>query len=506
MRQQSRTYNPFTSTRVLDCVVSFGLINSRAKETASAQADATVRTSADNVIDGRYSTLPNYATFEKNGWILGEGNKILPTDSSGLDLGWWSPVAADERGVFADVPYISFSFAEPVTTYGWSLYFDAKNNIFPTKVRFTAYAADGETVVATRLFENKKAELYASFIVENYSSVKVEFISMNKPFRKVRLLEMDFGLTQKFDKDTLVKVNILEDADVICRNLPSRQITFTFDNSTKIYNLLKPDMLYDYFSSGSAISALIRVNGEDVDMGSFFFSSAEAKSDALVAKITANDLIMQLDKVSFTNAENKSMKLSAAVDIMLEGYDIERVYSDGVGDTLVNLSTASSIPRREMLRQLAQAAMCTCFINRDGKLMFKNLITAEDYDSTIDKHALYDYSGITVADNVTKVVLTANNPLVYGGVRTWEAGEGTRKVEVNNPCVHDDNGQAVAEWLLAGYRRRISYKVKNRCDPAVEIGDTVKLDDTFGANLNAAVTGIDIVWDGKMYARTEAVI
>ena len=64
----------------------------------------------------------------------------------------------------------------------------------------------------------------------------------------------------------------------------------------------------------------------------------------------------------------------------------------------------------------------------------------------------------------------------------------------------------MAEWLLAGYRRRISYKVNNRCDPAVEIGDTVKLDDTFGANLNAAVTGIDIVWDGKMYARTEAVI
>ena len=269
--------------------------------------------------------------------------------------------------------------------------------------------------------------------------------------------------------------------------------------------MLKPDMLYNYFSSGSKISVSMIVNDEQIDMGTFHFTSAETQSNALTAQITANDIIIQLDKMLYSHDENEEMTLREAVDIILEGVDIEREYDEGLENVRVNLSTASSVSRREMLRMLAQAAMCTCFMNRDNKLKFTNLVTLRANVSRIDKDTLYNYNGLAVDDYIDKVTLVCNDPILYGGVRTYEAGDGTHPVEVNNPCVADENGEAVAAWLLAGYKRRVRYKVKNRCDPAVEIGDTVQLDDTYGENLNAVVNGVDIRWSGGMYATTRAV-
>lgn len=540
MREQSAVYDPFTITRSLDMEISFGLINEAAKDKAVFSSNGTcVRTSGEQALDRKYRAAQNWATFEKNGWILGGGNKILPTDSSEIQLGWWSEAESDESGSFGvsesgegesntsvlgeavlgymvlgdsddsearSIPYIAFDFGEAVTTYGWALYFDAKNNIYPTEVRITAYGSDGATVLYTSHEFNTETALFVSAVVEEYYSVKIEFLAMNEPYRRVRLTEIDFGLTQRFDKDTLVKATLVEGADIASRALPSRQLTFVFDNSMKIYNMLKPDLLYSYFSSGSVIFAKIVVNGEDVDMGQFYFTSASTKSNALTAEITANDIIAQLDKMTFTVSDNVESTLSEAVALVLDGVDVQIKYADGIEDMKVMISSAGGYSRREMLRLLAQAVMCSCYVDRDGYLNFKPLLTAEEYVGVIDKNALYNYNGITVDDPVTKIVLTANDPNVYGGIRTYEAGEGGYIVNVDNPCVHDENGVSVAEWLLACYNRRIRYKVKNRCDPAVEIGDTVRLDDVYGENLNAAVTGIDIRWSGSMYANTEAVI
>lgn len=543
MKQQSATYNPFTDTRTVDFEISFGLFNEKAKDNVvTTTSGDSNRTAPENAVNRNYSNISNWATFENRGWILGGGERILPTDSTAISLGWWSEQESNSNGVFVsgadettavlgiavlgkmvlgnlaptfeliraprstEGPYISFEFKEPITTYGWSLYFDSKNMIWPTELKITAYAADGITELDSKYYENDSDKLSISQIVDGYGSLKIEFLKMNKPYRKVRLVEIDFGITQRFNKDTLVKASIAEDVDIAGNTLPSRQLSFVFDNSTKIYNMLKPDMLYDYFSSGSEIFAKAVVNNEEVSLGQFFFTEAKTKSNSLTAEIVANDLILQLGNVMYSRTEGVEMTLGEAVDIILDGYSIERIYYDGAEDMLVYMSPVSSTSKREMLHYLAQAAMCTVYINRDGKMIFKRIETAAEAVGEINKDALYNYNGISVTDHITKVVVTANDPTTYGGIRQFEAGDGSNIKEVSNPCVHDLNGVAVAKWLLECYKRRVRYKVKNRCDPAIEIGDTIRLDDTYGENLNAAVTGIELVYTGGMYANTEAII
>jgi hypothetical protein len=84
-------------------------------------------------------------------------------------------------------------------------------------------------------------------------------------------------------------------------------------------------------------------------------------------------------------------------------------------------------------------------------------------------------------------------------------GVGALVQSFSNPCAAPSMGAAVAQWLLDGLRMRKQYAVKNRCDPAVEIGDTVKIDDIFANRENAVVTGIDISYDGTLSAVTKGV-
>jgi hypothetical protein len=74
-----------------------------------------------------------------------------------------------------------------------------------------------------------------------------------------------------------------------------------------------------------------------------------------------------------------------------------------------------------------------------------------------------------------------------------------------NPCVAKSAGASVAAWLLSGLGRRKNYAVKNRCDPAVEIGDTIAAADIFGNFENAVVTGVEVSYDGTLHAVTKGV-
>ena len=47
--------------------------------------------------------------------------------------------------------------------------------------------------------------------------------------------------------------------------------------------------------------------------------------------------------------------------------------------------------------------------------------------------------------------------------------------------------------------------MKNRCDPAVEIGDTIAAADIFGNLENAVVTGVEVNYDGTLRAVTKGV-
>ena len=124
---------------------------------------------------------------------------------------------------------------------------------------------------------------------------------------------------------------------------------------------------------------------------------------------------------------------------------------------------------------------------------------------------LYDYGGVTIGEVVDGVRLSVKNEYRaaadgnMGVMLTYTSGSGENIKSVMNPCVADSEGQAVADWLFGIYKWRKFYKVKNRCDPAVTIGDTINITDIFGNRENALITGLDISYSGGLSAVTEGV-
>ena len=121
--------------------------------------------------------------------------------------------------------------------------------------------------------------------------------------------------------------------------------------------------------------------------------------------------------------------------------------------------------------------------------------------ATLDGDNLYDWDGVEVSERVDSVTLTVKDE--FAGTETvYTAGSGVNPKRISNPCAVE--GQAVADWLLAVFARRLNYDVKERGDPAVVTGDTITIYNAYQEAGRAVITGQTLTYNGGLSARTEA--
>lgn len=533
MRIPSSEYRPFPVVRDVDCLISFAVLDQAAKK------DNTVTSTNDTGALGGISATINdvsemggkYASLERNLWTLDGSFGILPDEGSNVETGWWSNAVSGADGTFTESPWIQYMFSNPISTLGLTLHFDDMANQYASRVKITCYDAAGD-VADEWVTEMDEPIQGIQHYVGDYYGVRFTFLGTSEPFRRVRLCEVDFGMTKAYNRNSLGTVRITYGLDLLAASLPSRELAFTFDNSDKQYNLLNPDGVYQYLQDGQVISVKMRIGGEKVDMGSFYFTKADASRSAIVPEVVANDRVYILDNGTFDNGRAEDVTLSAAIGEALSGFDIPVRFDGDVGGRLVSMTISPNTKIRRAIQLLAQAARCTPYINRDGVMVFHDFITggvpdAEEISdffqrtsgSSVDmtqitSDELYDYTGVSIADLVQGVRLTVQDEYRIGKEGTpgrqvsYYSGSqevAAAQVLFGNSCVADSCGQAVADWLLAGSAMRKRYKVKNRCDPAVELGDVVRIDDIFGNRENALITGLEVRYDGTLYAVTEGV-
>lgn len=501
MREQSSSYNPFPAVRDVDLTVRFALIDVDATDNATVTASGSEPfAQPEAVIDGIGGSDGDLATLELNSWTLDGTKETL----GGRELhGWWSDSFSGDDSTFAadDPAYINFSFSAPVSTIGLTLYFDETSGQWPTKMRLSA--RNSSVLVGIETVELSGYIQTIELPLQNYTSLKIEILETFLPGVRAKMQEIVFGIVRTFGKNSLAGATMKYGADIASESFPSRELKFTFDNSDKKYNILNPEGIYAYLQDGQEITATVSIGGEPVEMGKFFFSAVEAKDSAVTAQITANDDAIALDGETFDGGSNTQTTLrSAAMTVLGPGATIQCIGS--VGENIVRMAVPKGTTKRETLRLLAQAATCSVWIDRDGIVTFARLIVAEAPQSEITADELYSYDGVSVSEKVDAVALKVKNEF-SGAETTYTAGAGKTVKTINNPCVAESEGQTVAEWLLSCYGRRKRYAVKNRCDPAVEVADTVRIADAFARRGNAVVTGIEITYDGGISAKTSGV-
>ena len=505
MRNVSADYAPFTQAREIDFTISFGvMLDNATLDTLQGTGSAAFVGNVGAVTNNIAAPSACFASLERDCWHLDGKHTVAKDDIKAYEFGYWSMAVSGADGVFSSPPYIDFAFGSVVSSLGWTFTFDTKADEWPAEITYMTFDEDGNPKDTGKIYPTGAAYQFEEEC-RDYKRVRFAFNRTSNPYRRARITELNFGITRVYNRDSLVSVNLSYGAEPTCAAIASSELVFKFDNTDKKYNLLNPDDVYQYLQDGQAISVHGAINGESVYMGTYYYHSVSAGDSALTPTIRAYDRIMALDNAEFEGGRDEVVSLRAAVNEITRNYHLTVNYN-GYEDVLVNMAVPPESSIREALRLVVQAACCTCYIDRDGVLQIKPLTLAASPVSAITANELYDYSGVTVEAVVDCVKLNAGNEYTEER-RNYVAGdeEGESIKSVKNPCVAPARGEAVAAWLLEMYNRRKQYKVKNRCDIAVEIGDTVNIADIFDNHENANITGISMVYDGGLYAETEGV-
>lgn len=105
-----------------------------------------------------------------------------------------------------------------------------------------------------------------------------------------------------------------------------------------------------------------------MNMGVRYFYAAESDDGGLTATITFNDRMIFLDDVIFNGGASGTWTLKEAVETILTGAGIKTAptFEDGLDGVVIRKCIPQDTTCREALRLCAQAAMCVCYVDRNG--------------------------------------------------------------------------------------------------------------------------------------------
>lgn len=509
MQIVSSTFDAYPDERRVDCTVTFGVVAPDAAETAqpTSSTGATV-SQLPQTHNGQSKTTAKYLTLEPDLYELDGSFELLPDDTTGVEIGFWSDVLSGADGAFASYPYVRYDFAANQKSYGFTLAFDSNlPSEYPSEIEVTTYS-DASTVIETKTFYPDGWRYIVDMPTTAYKAVKVVFKKTNHPYRRVRLCEMTFGIIYEYDRTSISDVKYVHEIDPMAQALPAAELTATVDNTNKLYNMANPTGVYAYLQDGQTLDAAISIGGERVNMGKTYFTTAKSTDGAMTATITANDRMLLLDGFEYNSGVTGTWTLSDAVTAILAAANVSCAV---IVPSDCNVTIRKCIPQktkcREALRMAAQAARCTCYFDRLDRLVFVRAVAATTAHDELTRDRMEDEAQIEISNTYNTVKLTvrdeyADTETVYTASDIG-ADDYERADEIANPLVND--GQAVADWLLSGYKNRLRYKVQSRGNPALESGDTVKIHDYYGVNNNALVTGQEFAFDGGLECEVTAV-
>lgn len=508
---QEITVNPYTSPRFSDIKVQFEVVDVNAAEDATPMVTSQAEISKLEQVHNRNTENTNkIATLEPNYFLL-DGSFVLPDENDNGEIGWWSGEISDVQGNINQV--LEFNFIESHSSIGFTVIFDDKANEYAADFVIQVYGENNMLLGEDIVIGNNSSKYISDMPVDNYRRVKLTFTKTSKPFRRVRVCEVVFGIIEVFNKDNTSELNVLYEASLNADVFSSHELSIVIDNKDRKYNMINPRGIYRFLQQGQVLKAELGVgptsnNVERVNLGKFYYSYSQAEDDSLTARITANDLAYTLINTRCRLGTTGTWTVNEAVNSVVadSGLDITVSIPNEIGNRIINKCIPYNLSHREALRMIAQAAMCSCYFNRDDVLVFAEIKISDIEVDELNNDNLYVPAKVSDIGRVNKIELIVRDQ--YAETETIYTasnkvlGESYRTKSFENPLAYD--GQSVADWLLACEQMRIVYELQERGNPAREIADTVKIYDAYNENRNAVITREEYIFDGALRASTEA--
>lgn len=499
MQGTSANYAPYVDEIRTGAMIEFELIDVDAAQSATASCNTAAASFASlpqthNRITQNSMKL---ATLEPNLWSL-DGSYSLPNHVDNLETGYFSSTLSDADGNCNVI--VTYTFPQLQDSDGFTVIFDTKATAEVADT-FTIATYNGNTLLgSTTVTGNREAYCYVPAQSEGYNKVILTFTKTAKPYRRIRLVEFVFGHLQQFKADKILNMRVKYEAGLYMDSMPANMLTFTIDNSDRAYNVMNPTGIYKYLQEGQGINAALYVNGENVNMGRFYFEKATANDDGLTATVEAYDLLYRLNKTDCNIGASGTWTFAQAVAAIIadSGVDIVVNIDSTLGARVIRKCIPQNTTHREALRMAAQAARVILYFNRIGELKAREYSWSNPVDALTARNVRGWGSG-TDTGLVNNVIVEAKDNYT-GTVTTYTAndrrsGEPLQTIKLQVPLA---NGQEVANWILQNSKHRYVYETPAQSNPARDIGDCVNLTNVYGESSNVVVTMQDTTFDGAL--------
>jgi hypothetical protein len=163
-------------------------------------------------------------TLEHNNWVL-DGSFVSLADQ---EIGYWSTNLSDENSSYQSPQVITIKLDDKFSSMGVQLRFKPETEEWASNLSIVWYQDDTE--LASENFVPDNSIYFCSTTVEAFNKVVITVNKTSKPFRRLRIDHILFGVNRLFYPNQLISADIQQNLSPISDILPESSLSFELDD------------------------------------------------------------------------------------------------------------------------------------------------------------------------------------------------------------------------------------------------------------------------------------
>lgn len=391
--------------------VKFNIVDPETNPDLSSNSEE-IFSDLDNIKETTIPQSKNYATLEKNFWLLNDSQPIYGSEE--LEQTYVSSYMSDKNCLFSDKACITLTSSVYLTTLGITMVFDSIDKNYAKKLKVKAYRdstmiMDKDYILSSysdRLIFADNEELV------RWNKIEIYFIESSLPYRRIRVNQLLFGIMETYTDENLISAESKEKTIMINSELPTHTFKFTIDNMNKLFNPDNPQGWYRYILQQQPISYEWGYQLDDGTiewiLGGKMLLTGSVEVGENQVSFSTTSLINYLTKVYKKGVYNSSGRslYDLAVDVLEDSNIDSSQYNLWSG--LKSIKTDAPLPKleaRQLLQIIATTGNCILFTNRE------NVINIQPFNYVLNPDGM-SYDFIT-SNPVVKVQSELHNTIIY---------------------------------------------------------------------------------------------
>lgn len=391
--------------------VKFNIVDPETNPDLSSNSEE-IFSDLDNIKETTIPQTKNYATLEKNFWLLNDSQPIYGSEE--LEQTYVSSYMSDKNCLFSDKACITLTSSVYLTTLGLTMVFDSIDKNYAKKLKVKAYRdstmiMDKDYTLSSysdRLIFADNEELV------RWNKIEIYFIESSLPYRRIRINQLLFGIMETYTDENLISAESKEKTTMINSELPTHTFKFTIDNMNKLFNPDNPQGWYRYILQQQPISYEWGYQLDDGTiewiLGGKMLLTGSVEVGENQVSFSTTSLINYLTKVYKKGVYNSSGRslYDLAVDVLEDSNIDSSQYNLWSGLKLIK--TDAPLPKleaRQLLQIIATTGNCILFTNRE------NVINIQPFNYVLNPDGM-SYDFIT-SNPVVKVQSELHNTIIY---------------------------------------------------------------------------------------------